>query len=67
MCYIAYAKCGCAVALTVDIADKSTAADVAEFIRKGYRVERQSVSVLYDEQGKFRLGCKCPKQQLSLL
>ena len=40
--YIGKLPCGCAVACVVDMPDrkKSTAEDVAEFIREGYTVER---------------------------
>ena len=40
-CYVGIKKCGCCVAAVVDVPgeEKQTAKDVAEFIRKGYRVE----------------------------
>ncbi|MDE2102427.1 MAG: hypothetical protein KGL39_34595 [Patescibacteria group bacterium] len=53
--YLGRAPCGCIVAATVDYRNKSTADDVAEFIRDGYSVERI-------EGDRVKLGHTCGKR-----
>ncbi len=54
--YAGFAACGCLIAATVDIPgqEKTTAADVALFIRGGLRVER-----LPNEEIRQRFGHTC--------
>jgi len=56
-CYIGIKECGCVVAVVIDRAEykKDTAKSVADFIKRGYRVE---AAVL--EEVRHKLGsCKC--------
>lgn len=56
--YAAIKPCGCMVAATVDRPEwaKSTAKDVASYLRDGLRVERLTI-----EEVRAKLGpCHCP-------
>lgn len=55
--YIGRLPCKCMVAVVVDEQSKSTAKDVAAFIRSGYTVER----VTFEDYRKIHLGCRCVK------
>lgn len=56
--YIGRAKCGCVVAARSDYGDRSTANDVAQFIRDGYTIERVELASL--RNGTVELtGCTC--------
>lgn len=60
-CYVARAACGCAVAVVVDSGDKATGRDVAEFIAKGFTVERISL----DDNRAVAYGHRCGKGRLA--
>jgi len=42
-CYVGILPCGCCVAAVVDTGDRFTAKETAEFIRRGYTVERKPI------------------------
>ena len=60
--YAAYAKCGCLVGLCVDMQDKDTAKDIAEWITGGCSIERFHLSKR-DEILKNGFGHKCGKNK----
>ena len=51
--YIGRKRCGCVVAMVVDLADKVTADAVAEFIKDGLVIERVTT-----EAARTLPGCK---------
>ena len=59
--YIGKLPCGCVVACVVDMPDhkKSTADDVAEFIREGYEVQRIEI-----RNGIQMATCRCKEKKL---
>jgi hypothetical protein len=57
--YVAYAKCGCIVGLTVDFADKDTGKAVAEWIADGCHIERVTTAQVRELLDTKGFGCKC--------
>ncbi len=58
-CYVAFAPCGCLTGASVDDGQypKSTAKDVAEWIRDGYSVERKTVEFVRTNPFGHQFGC----------
>lgn len=54
--YVGKRPCGCVRAVTVDAADKLTAKDVSDFIRRGLAVERVPVE---DARTLLAAGARC--------
>lgn len=58
--YVARKKCGCAVAVCLDMEDKDTAKTVAGFIRDGLHVDRVAFGTPEYTQIIEGLGRNCP-------
>jgi hypothetical protein len=60
--YVGRLPCGCAVALVNDEGNKHTAKSVAEFIKEGLGVNRESWQKYVDEISKEPTFMKCPHE-----
>jgi hypothetical protein len=58
--YIGRYDCGCCVAASVDLKDKTTAAQVAEFIESGLSIDRIDFAKYRNEVCKEETFMQCP-------
>jgi hypothetical protein len=55
-CYVAFGRCGCPIAAIIDnrFRHRAIAAEVAKWIRAGFKVERRSVRFARENLGRCR-------------